>query len=574
MYRVYAGDNLILDTKAVNRFPITEAKLEFELNKTGSFAFVIHSSHPFYNSLNKLKTIIKVYQNEDVIFRGRILNDESEFHNIKQVTCEGELAFLLDSIIRPFGSDDEQWSGTPKEFLEKIIAEHNEQVEEEKQFKVGNVTVTDGDVSNTDNIIYRSESDYKNSWDIINEKLLDLLGGYLWVRHEGNNSYIDYLEDFDTINYTQSIELGKNLLDLKRIIKGEDVVTCLIPIGGEAETVDGTAGDKLTIKGLPNGEIARCEFDGEQAIIYKEDDYIYCDKAVERYGKIVKVVTWSDVKEDVDHLCDVAIAHLVENMRLTHSIELTSADISGIENVNPFRLSRRVEVKSKYHGLVDESFLIEKLTINLFNPSDNKLTVGRTYKTFTESTANLSAINAQIVQRIDKVEKRVKESGVTKDELDKAIVKVTKENTSLVEQSSTEILSQVSENYYLKDDANKLIESVNTEFSQTNEAFEMRFNTVNQDINDLTSGTDARFQEINKYIRFEDGNIILGEAENEVTLRIENDRISFLQSGVEVAYFSNRKLYVIDGEFLGKLKLGNYAYKVLNDGSLTFGLDE
>lgn len=570
MYKVYANDNLILDTKTVNRFPLTEAILEFELNKTGSFDFIIHSSHPFYSSLNKLKTIIKVYQNEDMIFRGRILNDESEFHNIKQVTCEGELAFLLDSIIRPF----DEWDGTPEQFLQKVIDEHNAQVEEEKRFKVGNVTVTDGDTTNDNNIIQRSESDYKNAWDTINDKLINLLGGYLWVRHEADGNYIDYLADFDTKNYTQSIELGKNLLDLKRMIKGEDVVTCLIAVGGESETSEGGTTKKLTLKNLKNGEVARCDFDGEEAIIYKQDDYIYCDKAVEKYGWIVKVVTWSDVKKNVDYLCDVAVKHLIENMRLTNSIELTSADISGIENVNPFRLSRRVKVKSKAHGLSNESFLIEKLSINLFNPSDNKLTVGKTYRTFTENTNNLSSFNAQIVQRIDKVERNISESGVTKNELNNAITQVTEENSSLVEQSSTEVLTKVSNDYYLKDDANKLIESVNTEFSQTHESFEMKFNAVNQDINDLTSGTDARFQEIKKYIRFEDGNIILGEAENEVTLKIENDRISFLQNGVEVAYFSNRKLYVIDGEFLGKLKLGNYAYKVLSDGSLTFGLDE
>ena len=45
-------------------------------------------------------------------------------------------------------------------------------------------------------------------------------------------------------------------------------------------------------------------------------------------------------------------------------------------------------------------------------------------------------------------------------------------------------------------------------------------------------------------IRFVDGNIILGEDGNQITLKIQNDRISFLENGVEVAYFANRKLYV------------------------------
>jgi len=93
---------------------------------------------------------------------------------------------------------------------------------------------------------------------------------------------------------------------------------------------------------------------------------------------------------------------------------------------------------------------------------------------------------------------------------------------------------------------------------------------MNQNIGDVAAGTDAKFEEISKYIRFEDGNIILGESGNTLTLRIENDRISFLDSGLEVAYFSNNKLYVTDGEFLHSLQLGNFAFMPRENGNLSF----
>ena len=100
MYKVYCDKWLLYDTN-IEEFKIFATKLDLEVNKTGSFAFTIYPSHPYYKMLKKLKSIITVYQNNDIIFRGRILNDEKGFKNEKQVTCEGELAFLLDSYATP-----------------------------------------------------------------------------------------------------------------------------------------------------------------------------------------------------------------------------------------------------------------------------------------------------------------------------------------------------------------------------------------------------------------------------------------------------------------------------------------
>jgi len=75
--------------------------------------------------------------------------------------------------------------------------------------------------------------------------------------------------------------------------------------------------------------------------------------------------------------------------------------------------------------------------------------------------------------------------------------------------------------------------------------------------------------EIHKYIRFENGDIILGESGNELTLRIENDRISFLDGGAEVAYFSNKQLYVLDGHFIHSLRVGKFAFLPRENGNLS-----
>ena len=125
--------------------------------------------------------------------------------------------------------------------------------------------------------------------------------------------------------------------------------------------------------------------------------------------------------------------------------------------------------------------------------------------------------------------------------------------------------------FYLKEDKDELIASVNTQITQTAEDIEFRFNEFSADVDAVAAGTDAKFEEISKYIRFVDGNIILGEEGNTLTLRIENDKITFLDAGMEVAYFSNNKLYVTDGEFLHSLQLGNFAFMPRESGNLSFG---
>lgn len=193
MYRVYC-DGLTLYNSNLESLKIFSPSVELELNKTGSVLFTVYPDHPHYSFIKKLKSIITVYQDDYLLFRGRVLDDEIGFHNEKHVTCEGELAFLLDSVQRPY-----DYSGTVAGFLNLLIDNHNAQVEEAKWFTVGNVTVTD-----PNDYIVRSNIEYVDTWTELQKKLVDLLGGYIVIRHEGYINYIDYLQDFTLLSPQKS----------------------------------------------------------------------------------------------------------------------------------------------------------------------------------------------------------------------------------------------------------------------------------------------------------------------------------------------------------------------------------
>ncbi len=139
-----------------------------------------------------------------------------------------------------------------------------------------------------------------------------------------------------------------------------------------------------------------------------------------------------------------------------------------------------------------------------------------------------------------------------------------------ITKTEQDITATVSEKYYLKEDTDALVSSISTQIEQTANSVEIQFETFRADVESVAANTDAEFEEIRKYIRFVDGKILLGEVGNELELQIANDRISFLQDGAEVAYFSNRKLYVTDTQILHSLQLGNFAFMPRANGNLSF----
>ena len=96
----------------------------------------------------------------------------------------------------------------------------------------------------------------------------------------------------------------------------------------------------------------------------------------------------------------------------------------------------------------------------------------------------------------------------------------------------------------------------------------MDFNKLVSVVNASQAATDSEFQEWTKYIRFVDGNIILGQVQNPVVLTIKNDRISFAQSGQEVAYLSNAELVITDARVTHSLIIGKFGLVPRANGSM------
>ena len=117
-----------------------------------------------------------------------------------------------------------------------------------------------------------------------------------------------------------------------------------------------------------------------------------------------------------------------------------------------------------------------------------------------------------------------------------------------------------------------MLAETNTTFEQTKDSFNFEFNRIQSAINDVSNTSDARYEDITKYIRFVDGEIHIGIVGNPIMLRQRNDRISFLENNTEVAYISNRTLYFTHAEVLKDLKIGKFAWVATDSGFLALKL--
>lgn len=112
-------------------------------------------------------------------------------------------------------------------------------------------------------------------------------------------------------------------------------------------------------------------------------DYIQDEAAVALFGVIEKIVEFEDVTI-AENLLKKGKEKLQEYINSTVSIELSAADLHNLDvNIEAFRIGDNVRVISKPHGL-DRYFLLSKLSLALDSVSSCNMTLGATFKTFTQ----------------------------------------------------------------------------------------------------------------------------------------------------------------------------------------------
>ena len=349
-YAIFANDICIHNTasteiasKAVN------PKLELSANTAGSLTMTLPITNAGY-LVDRKSTVIRVYQYGRELWEGRILSESFDFWNNREITCEGELSYLHDSVLMPHAFS----AVTPKEFLQYVINAHNSRVGMAKQFTMGRT------YPSTSSLTVSADMDYNNAFDAISSILLDGIGGYIRVRKENGKRYLDYYESIaDLPESSQTVKLGQNLLDLTRSYSIENYATRIIPLGKslDTETVPGIK-DRVTIESVTGSK------------------YIEIPDAVRMYGVIEAVVEFSDI-DDPNELYDKGLEHLLDLQDDMVSIDASAVDLSYADpSIEPIKILDIVGLESPAHSEEPLYFAVTKRTYTFDDPSSDKLTLG------------------------------------------------------------------------------------------------------------------------------------------------------------------------------------------------------
>ena len=383
MYVAYYDGRLLHDPRTDT--VCTSMQLDGEINEAARLVFEIQPDHPLYGTFVLLNPMHEVTVEEDGVelFRGRILDVSSDITTAQTVTCESQLAYLNDSIVRPYGtyadtSEDPQWStiapGTKREFAEWLVAQHNAASDGTKAFAIEQVELDDTSIT-------RSSTVWPTTAVELRDKVLDPLG---LVIHDG------YRDGRRTLTFRknarrmpQPVELGRNIVSFEPEDDYEDIVTCIVPYAQDTDGPD--------ISTYPDGPVGDC---------YKSGDRIWSVEGIRKHGIIEERRSYDATT--VDGMAAQVVSDLSGFVQPVRSLEVSVVDLHHVDGSIPaIRLGDMLRVTARPHG-IDQWMLASKCHLDICNPSSSTWNFGAVRGSLTKSaitqTAEIEASLADVVQ--------------------------------------------------------------------------------------------------------------------------------------------------------------------------------
>lgn len=403
--------------------------------------------------------------------------------------------------------------------LELFIAQHNDKVEDRKKFTVGTVTVED-------DYVHYSNSEFSCTMDAVRDKLITTHGGYLQVRYAGSVKYLDYLSAFNTKSL-QTVEYGKNLLDVKINRDHTERISAFIPLGAKKSE---ESKERVDIRPVND-----------------DKNYIFSQTAVDEIGWVWKTEIWEDVTLPAN-LLTKAKARLSQLASGVTNMELSIVDESDAgADVGSIHARQYIDCKSAPHG-IDGTFLCVSKSVDYLNPGSSTITVGVSGAKLSKASAlqdrNITAIeddvagySGKISSASAKADAASAAAGEAKEAANEALETAVgfvadisdlqvsvRECSSEVTRSSAEIMATVHETYVLKDALAAVQQDFQTSITQNSSEIRMDFTAVTDEIR----GEVAANQELLKeYIRFKGALIELGKVGNAFTAELNNEQLAF-----------------------------------------------
>ena len=399
-YRVLYDNQLLFDPYTDDR--ITDTKLSSKLNAASYFDFTISSTHSLYSKIEERAGEVRIYFNNLILFKGEITKIDEDFEGNYSVSCTGVLDYLTATRVRPYstvqGEQPLTCPATVDGYFQWLINQHNSNcLDSRKRFSVG---VNQGNMLDKNNYIYRSSEQRPTTASEIEDKILNSVGGYLFVRYRDDLNILDLYADVHDVN-TQIIDYGVNMLDFTKTTTTESQYTAVVATGYTPNPPEGQPDAKMkpiTLEGCTDGGTPY------SSTIVKMGDRVYDVEAVTRYGYHEYYVSNTDITT-YDGLLYYACKTLNTLLSPALTISVKAVDLALImgDKYKHLQLGQAVRIRSKPRK-VDEYLMVNSIDLDLMNPENTTFDLGASYDTLTgQQSAYLKTLNASINASLDTV---------------------------------------------------------------------------------------------------------------------------------------------------------------------------
>lgn len=360
---VYVNKEIYNDTSDDESKKLINPVLEMEDSTAGTLTMTLPITNVAHDTLQRMSSDVTVLKNNEEIWWGRVLSEETDFWNNRKVTCEGALSFLND-VLQPL--HDYGHIFTPaRSLVSNLLDAYNANVGNKRKIYINENCFDDQTYAYWLLPGERYSTNYETTLEWI-RKVAEELKFHILIRKENNAFYLYLLRNYlSSIN--QTINFGENLLDFSRKWNNNDFATVIVPLG-----------EKISVSETNDLDI-RLTIEGYQADTHHEAGSIYLTSNVETistYGRIEKVVTFDD-ESDVTQLYAKGLNYLEDAQYEKVELEVTAIDLSYL-NVDreSMQMLHQVHVVSAPHSM-DRYFPITKMSIPLDEPENAKFTLGR-----------------------------------------------------------------------------------------------------------------------------------------------------------------------------------------------------
>ena len=509
LFDVYSGDY------------VTDAQLSMSVNAVSYFDFTISLTHSLYDIVAEHAGIVELYFDDAKLFSGEITEISVDLNGNKDITCAGALDYLSYTLVRPYSTiDGEADLLAPSSidgYFNWLIEQHNKHcLDSRKHFFVG---VNQGNLLDNNNYIYRASSELPTTSYEIEDKILNSIGGYLYVRYKDDKNILDLYADTHEAN-TQIIDFGVNITDFVKTTSTDDQYTAVIATGYTPDPPEDDPQKKMnpiTLEGCVDGGTPY------SPSIVKMGDVVYDVNAVARYGYKEYHVSNDDIKT-YDGLLQYACKVLNKLLSPSLSVSVKAVDLSLYmkDKYEHMQVGQAVRVRSKLHN-IDEYLVVNSITLDMNNPENTEYQLGESYDTLTgQQSSYLRSLNSSIVSNLDSVAKL--DSETKKNAKDIADTKVVASNAK----TSTNILETLIRQ---TGDGVEVAKKVNDEYTSTK-------TLMGPDGFYIKDLTDTALTQVKS------DSIILGK-ETESHIHINPDNVTILDGGEkELAKFYGNGLSI------------------------------